>query len=96
LQHIRSSLQKIVGDVVRSAPAGAAPLMAWPLVCGAAVAKKTEACDFREGILRVRVPDGAWRAELASMEPQYLAGMNQVLPGRVRRIEFITAEEKKR
>ena len=43
MEHIRQSLQQIVVDAVRRAPAEDVPLLAWPLACGAAVAEKTRA-----------------------------------------------------
>jgi len=66
-------------------------MWAWPLVSGAAVAAKTEARGFENGILRVLVPDERWRAQLADMAPQYLAAINQFVGVKVNRIEFEVA-----
>lgn len=66
-----------------------APLMAWPVVCGSAVAERTRALGFLDGVLQVAVPDAGWRAELQTLAPQYLAAVNRYTLQTVRRIEFI-------
>ncbi len=91
MQRARDGLQSIVLDAIRRAPPAEAPLHGWPLACGAAVAARTRALDCSEGVLRVQVPDAAWRNELLSLVPRYLATLNQV--AKVKRIEFVTAKE---
>jgi hypothetical protein len=66
-----------------------APLMAWPLVCGSAVAERTRALGFMDGVLRVAVPDAGWKAELQTLAPRYLAALNRYTLQMVRRIEFV-------
>ena len=63
-------------------------MLAWPLACGSAVAARTRAFDFANGILRVEVPDAGWRAELQRLAPQYLAVINRYAARDIRRIEF--------
>ncbi len=46
MEPARAGLQKIMGDVVRTAPVTDGPMLAWPLVCGTAVAGKAEALEF--------------------------------------------------
>jgi hypothetical protein len=58
-------------------------------VCGRTVAEKTEVLEFREGVLRVSVPDDTWRSNLASFVPQYLDLLNTMLSEKVARIEFV-------
>jgi hypothetical protein len=82
-------IEKIVAASLRRAPAGAGPVLAWPVACGQAVAARTSALDFVDGILRVEVPDAGWRAELRSLAPQYLAVINRYTGSSVRRIEFV-------
>jgi predicted nucleic acid-binding Zn ribbon protein len=82
-------LEKIIGESVRRAPAQDVPTLAWPMACGSAVADRTRAIDFAEGILRVEVADKGWRAELQALAPQYLAVLNRYVGNRVRRIEFV-------
>ena len=60
-----------------------------PLACGQAVAARTRAIDFTQGILRVQVPDAGWRTELQALAPQYLAIINRYLAESVTRIEFV-------
>ncbi|HEY3615196.1 MAG TPA: DciA family protein, partial [Candidatus Sulfotelmatobacter sp.] len=64
------------------------PLMAWPVVCGSAVAERTRALAFKDGVLRVEVAGQRWKAELQALAPRYLALMNRYTTETVRRIEF--------
>ena len=89
MEQASSGLEKIVTDSVRRSPAQDAPALAWPLVCGSAVADRTRALDFTDGILRVEVADKGWRAELQVLAPQYLAVINRYTGNRVQRIEFV-------
>jgi len=82
-------IEKIVAASLRRAPTGTAPTLAWPIACGQAVAARTLALDFNDGILRVEVPDAGWRAELRSLAAQYLAVINRYTGSGVRRIEFV-------
>ncbi len=84
-------LEKVVARSLRRMPAGEAPVLAWPLACGSAVAKRTRALDFTQGILRVEVPDQGWRTELQALAPRYVSAMNRYLGEGVRRIEFVIA-----
>jgi Dna[CI] antecedent, DciA len=68
------------------------PVLAWALACGHAVAARTQALDFAQGILRVEVPDAGWRAELQALAPQYLAVINRYVAESVKRIEFVIAD----
>ena len=63
--------------------------MAWPVVCGSAVAERTQALTFVDGVLRVAVPDAGWKAELQGLAPRYLAVINKYTLQAVRRIEFV-------
>ena len=84
-----SELEKIVARSLRQAPPGQAPLLAWPVVCGSAVAERTRALTFLDGVLRVAVADLGWKAELQSLAPRYLASINRYTLEAVRRIEFV-------
>jgi hypothetical protein len=84
-----SDLEKIVAQSLRQAPPGQAPLMAWPVVCGSAVAERTRALNFADGVLRVAVADPGWKSELQGLAPRYLASINRYTVEAVRRIEFL-------
>jgi hypothetical protein len=84
-------IEKIVAASLRRAPAGTGPILAWPVACGQAVAARTAALEFADGILRVEVPDAGWRVELRSLAPQYLAVINRYTRSSVRRIEFVVS-----
>lgn len=90
MERASAGLHKIVSDVLRRAPeAGQAPLLAWPLACGSAVAERTRALACSQGVLRVEVPDASWRTELEALTPAYLAAINRYLEERVKGIEFV-------
>jgi hypothetical protein len=87
-------LEKMVARSLRKAPAGQAPLLAWPLACGSAVAERTRALNFADGILWVEVADAGWRKELQALAPRYVASLNRYVMENVARIEFVIAAHK--
>ena len=89
MEQAGSDLEKIVARSLRHAPPGQAPLMAWPMVCGSAVAERTRALSFVDGVLQVAVADARWKSELQSLAPRYLASINRYTVEGVRRIEFV-------
>jgi predicted nucleic acid-binding Zn ribbon protein len=92
MEQVGAGLEKIVAGSLRRSPAGQGPLLAWALACGQAVAARTRAVEFAQGILRVEVPDAGWRAELRVLAPQYLAVINRYVAESVKRIEFVITE----
>ena len=89
MERATGGLQKIVSDALHKTPPGQAPLLAWPIACGTAVAERTRVVDFVEGVLRVEVPDFGWRAELQALAPQYLAVINRYTGTSIKRINFV-------
>src|SRR5260370_17537089 len=73
LEQAGSGLEKIVAQSLRLAPRAEAPLMAWPVVCGSAVAERTRALTFQDAGLRVLRPRPRWKAELPALPPRYFA-----------------------
>ncbi len=65
--------------------------MAWPVVCGSAVAERTRALSFEDGVLRVEVAGLGWKAELQALAPRYLAMLNRYTAEAVRRIDFVVS-----
>lgn len=86
--------EKIVAKSLRQVPPGEAPVLAWPVVCGSAVAERTRALSFLDGVLRVAVPDAGWKSELQVLAPRYLAAINKYTIEIVRRIEFVVSDPK--
>jgi len=86
---VRTTLTKIFREVVRREGSDGV-LVAWPLACGARIADRTSAVSFADGVLTVAVPDEAWRQELQSFIPQYLAALNLMVSEPVNRIDFRT------
>jgi predicted nucleic acid-binding Zn ribbon protein len=89
LESAGSELEKIVAKSLRQAPPLEAPLMAWPVVCGSAVAERTRALSFADGVLRIAVPEARWKSELQGLAPRYLAAINRYTIEAVRKIEFV-------
>jgi hypothetical protein len=89
VQQAGAGLEKIVVTSLRHLPPAEAALSAWPVVCGSAVAERTRAESFADGILRVTVSDAAWKRELQGLAPRYVAAMNRYVAQRVDRIEFL-------
>lgn len=91
LERAGAGLEKIIVGALRRADAGEGPLLAWPLACGSAVAARTTALAFADGVLRVEVRDIGWRKELQGLASHYLAILNRYVAHPVRRIEFVVA-----
>jgi len=91
VEHAAAGLEKVVAQSLRQAPAGETPLLAWPIVCGSAVAERTRALSFADGVLRVEVAGSRWKAELQALAPRYLATINRYTTTAVNRIEFVVA-----
>lgn len=89
MEQAGSDLEKIVARSLRQVPPSQAPLMAWPVVCGSAVAERTRALSFSDGILRIAVADAGWKSELQNLAPRYLASINRYTVEAVRRIDFV-------
>lgn len=94
MERAAGGLKKIVLDAIRQAPPDQAPLLAWPVIVGRAVASQTKALEFSNGILRVEVPDKSWRAELSAFAAQYIAAYRPV--AKVDAIDFVIAGERSR
>jgi hypothetical protein len=82
-------LETIVAKALRRTPPAESALLAWPVACGSAVADRTRALSFSDGILRVEVADAGWRRELAHLAPRYVALINKYSATSVQRIEFV-------
>jgi hypothetical protein len=92
LEQAGAGLEKIVLGSLRRVPQDEAPLLAWPLVCGSKVAERTRALDFVAAVLRVEVPDAAWKREMQSLAPRYLATLNRYAGKKVERIDFVVRQ----
>src|SRR5438270_1632784 len=90
MEHGRGDLHKLFTEALKNATADEAPLMAWPLVCGAGVANRTRAMDFVGGVLRIEVPDQAWKAQLEALMSDYMRAFGTLVEKKkVERIEFV-------
>src|SRR5437588_10792033 len=86
---ISPTLQKITADLLRSAPANEAPLLAWPMACGSSVADRTRALSFEDGVLTISASDKAWCTQLLSFADSYLQALNRICPTKIAQLRFI-------
>jgi Dna[CI] antecedent, DciA len=89
LNRASAALESIIAQALHRAPPDESALLAWQVTCGSAVAERTHAVSFSDGILRVEVADAGWRRELANLAPRYLASINKYSATSVKRIEFV-------
>lgn len=89
MNHASEGLENVISKALHRVPAEQSALLAWPLACGSAVADRTRALSFSEGILQVEVSDAGWRRELMNLAPRYLALLNRYSAISVKRIEFV-------
>jgi hypothetical protein len=88
MQSARNDLNSLAARVLKDAPAEEAVVLAWPLACGSAVAGRTQALSYQNGILHVRVPDRSWQSQLEDFSPHYKAKILQVTGVNVERIRY--------
>jgi len=84
-----AGLESVISKALHQAPAKEGPLLAWQVACGSAVADRTRAMSFADGVLRVEVADKGWQKELTSLAPRYVAAINRYSAARVERVEFV-------
>jgi hypothetical protein len=93
MHHARSTLNKIFAQALRREGGDNTPMLAWPVACGSAVAGKTTAVRFADGVLTVQVPDAGWQQQMRILTQQYVAALNRISPHRVLQVDFILAGE---
>lgn len=91
MQHAGTTLKKIFAETLRREAGDAAPLLAWPLACGAKVAEKTNAIGYADGVLTVEVPDATWQRQLQDFEREYLAKLRPLSAQPVNAIKFVVS-----
>ena len=89
LDRASAGLESVISKALHQAPAAESPLLAWPVVCGSAVAERTRAVHFAAGVLRVEVSDRGWQRELMELAPRYVGLINRYSSAAVNRIEFV-------
>ena|SRR2546423_103874 len=91
MQSARQDLQTLAAKVLKDADPAEAVVLAWPLVCGTAVAARARAVGFENETLRVAVPDKGWQSQLADFAPHYLHRLSRLAGVTVKRIEYEVA-----
>jgi hypothetical protein len=89
LNRASAALESIIAKSLHRSPADESALLAWTVACGSAVADRTRALSFSDGVLRVEVADRGWQRELTALAPRYVAAINRYAATSVRRIEFV-------
>src|SRR4051812_35926076 len=90
MQKVSLDIERVKGKLLAACDPAIAPLEAWPLISGSHIASQTRAVEFQDRTLQVLVPTNEWQRELTSLAADYLRKLNNVLPGAVKRITFIT------
>jgi hypothetical protein len=88
MQSTRHDLQTLAARVLKDAAPEEAVVLAWPLVCGSAVAERAAAVCFESGTLRVRVPDRGWQSQLEAFSRHYMDKLSRISGVVVSRIEY--------
>ena len=88
LEKIRDVLKGSLGRSLQALQDEDKLAMAWPLVCGRAMAEHGTVVGFADGVLRVQVADGPWRRQLISMQGQLAAEMGRVAGVKVTEIHW--------
>jgi len=88
MQSARQDLHAIAARVLKDTDPADAVVLAWPLVCGAAVADRARAVAFENETLRVVVPDKGWQSQLEAFNPQYLHRLSNLAGVAVKRISY--------
>ncbi len=89
MQHASSTLKKIFAETLRQQAGDDAPLLAWPLACGAKIAEKTSAIGYADEVLTVEVPDATWQHQLQGLQHQYLSALKPLSTQPVSAIKFV-------
>jgi Dna[CI] antecedent, DciA len=89
MQHAGPTLKKIFAATLRRHAGDDAPLLAWPLACGAKVAEKTSAIGYADGVLTVEVPDANWQHQLQGLHHRYLAALKPISAQPITAIKFV-------
>ena len=89
MQPAGPTLKKIFAETLRREAGDDAPLLAWPLACGAKVAAKATAVGYADGVLTVEVLDMTWQHQLQGLHHQYLAVLKPVTSQPVNAIKFV-------
>ncbi len=89
MKHAGATLKKIFAETLRREAGDDAPLLAWPLACGAKIAEKTSAIGYADGVLTVEVSDATWQHQLQGLHLQYLAAMRPISTQPVNAIKFV-------
>ena len=98
MQSAREGLDRLANRILKDAGPDQAVVLAWPLVCGSAVAARTQALRFADGTLWVQVPDPGWRNQLQDFAVQYVHKLTQLSGTQVDRLayEIVAAEQASR
>ena len=95
MQSARQDLQSLAAHVFKNTDPAEAVVLAWPLVCGTAVAERVRAIAFENETLRVAVPDKGWQFQLEAFSAQYLHRLSRLAGVPVNRISYeIVSSEK--
>jgi hypothetical protein len=91
MQPARSDLHSLATRVLKNASPEEAVVLAWPLVCGSAVAERARAVSFENETLRIQVPDRGWQSQLEAFSAQYAHRLSRLTGVVVSHIRYESA-----
>ena len=95
MQSARQDIQSLARHLFKDAAPAEAVVLAWPLVCGSAVAERAPAVAFENETLRVAVPDKGWQLQLDAFTAQYLHRLTNLVGVPVKRVVYEIASKGK-
>lgn len=91
MENMREVLRRSLGRSLETLPALDRLAAAWPVACGAALARRGELVSFEGGVLRVEVADAAWMDQLMGMRPVLERELARIAGVKLGGIHFVKA-----
>ena len=88
LEKMRDLLKHSLGHSLHTLPEEDRLALAWPVVCGKAMAEHGAVIGFAGGVLQVQVADEAWRQQFFTMQGQLAAELSRIAAVKVTGIHW--------
>ena len=88
MEGMREMLKGSLGRTLGTLSAFDRLCAAWPVACGAALARKAEPVSFEDGILRMEVADVRWMEQMLGMRTRLEHELAQIGEVKLRGIHF--------
>jgi uncharacterized protein (DUF849 family) len=88
MEGMRGLLKGTLGSSLRSLQEEDRLAVAWPVVCGKAMAEHGTVLGYAGGVVRVGVEDGTWMRQMMTMKRQLEAELALIAGVKVTKIHF--------